>query len=135
MWLLKPGMMKVSLRVQIASVWQFSPAVGKQNPYGKLNTAGEGIPGVEASDPGGVQKKRSFGLERDDVVQKPSYCSGLAQQRELLGARGDVTRVTWSKIQGGRWEKRASSQSFLCWGQNRRSRARAMVGEKWYKRW
>lgn len=84
MWLLKPGMMKVSLRVQIASVWQFSP-VGKQNPYGKLNTAGEGIPGVEASDPGGVQKKRSFGLGWMGVVQKPSYCSGLAQQRELLG--------------------------------------------------
>lgn len=125
MWLLKPGMMKVSLRVQIASVWQFSPAVGKQNPYGKLNTAGEGIPGVEASDPGGVQKKRSFGLEEDDVVQKPSYCSGLAQQRGLLGARGDVTRVTWSKIQGGRWEKRASSQflSVLGAGQEEQSKS------------
>lgn len=107
---------------QAKSVWQ-------------AQHGGGGYPGRGSVRSWGCAEEEILWAGMDGVVQKPSYCSGLAQQRELLGARGDVTRVTWSKIQVGRREKRASSQSFLCWGQDRRSRARAKVREKWYKRW
>jgi len=86
MWLLKPGMMKVSLRVQIASVAVQSSGQAKiRLASWQAQHGGEGLPGVCASDPGGA--KEEFLWAGTGVVQKPSYCPGLVQQRELLGAR------------------------------------------------